>query len=69
MIKGLKVRVVNLERGTPLLIAPAYKRHRKDGAVGVLKSPVDQHEGAWWVSHDHGTAAYWFYELEVVEDR
>lgn len=66
--KGIKVRVAGLlEKDHGLQVPPSFISCRALGVIGIVLGPVAGHSGAWWVRHQNGAiAAYWYYELVQV---
>ena len=63
--KGIRVIAATVVAHPRLLVAKRNLAARKEGAEGEVTGPVAGHEGAWWVHHTHGIAAYWFHELDL----
>lgn len=53
---------------TPIIAEPKHLAHRCS-APGAIEKPMKNTEDAWWVEHDDGTKApYFYFELEDAEE-
>lgn len=62
---GMKVKVVQNNGTSGMLIKQKHLDLRRIGATGTIAGWVPGHGGdVWWVEQDNGIAAYSFRELE-----
>ena len=62
---GLRVETTRLEQPAGLLAEWKYLAARMMGRTGTVVKAVQDHENAWWVQHDDGSCApYWYSELK-----
>lgn len=61
-----RVKVTDLYEPSGIIALPEYLDNRQPDLLGILYRPMEGHDGAWWVQHDDGTIApYWFHELSI----
>jgi hypothetical protein len=68
--EGLRVRVTSLNHeGATTFVDPNYLHNRREGAIGKLIGPLKNDDDFWWVEHEDGTKAPYFYsEMELAPD-